>query len=167
MADSNNDIIDISTDEDRHYEFQRVYIKDLSFEVPFSPDIFTQNIGIPKIKHHIQSMGKRVDGDLYEVSIVLTVNAKTRKEDKIIYLAEVVQAGLFILKGYDNKERRYMIGSYCPNALYPYAREVVSNMIQHGGFPHMMLPPLNFDAMYEVYLQQLEQQENDKKAEDA
>ena len=169
MADSDNENIDISASEGRHYEFQRVYIKDLSFEMPFSPEIFTQNIGIPKIKHTIQSTGKRIDDDLYEIVISLSVSARTREEDKIIYPAEVVQAGLFVLQGYNKKERSYMIGSYCPNALYPYAREVVSNMVQHGGFPHMMLPPLNFDAMYEVYMQQREQQEqeNNKKAGDA
>lgn len=166
MAENDSDSINLNASEGRHFEFQRVYIKDLSFEVPSAPEVFRQELGIPKIKHHIQSFAKNLDDDLYEVSMSLTVSAKTTDEDRVIYLVEVVQAGIFVIKGYVQQERRYMIRSYCPNLLFPFAREVVAGMIQRGSFPQLILPPINFDALYNEYERQQEQQESGMQAND-
>ena len=80
--------------------------------------------------------------------LTLTVDAKGKEDDKTIFLVELQQAGLFEISGYDKEEMGVVIGSFCPNVLFPYARESIANTIQKGGFPEFVLQPINFDALY-------------------
>ncbi|MDA0705951.1 MAG: protein-export chaperone SecB [Proteobacteria bacterium] len=124
----------------------KIYVKDFSFESPQAPKIFKSDKWSPQTNLNLRSTHTRVDGDLHEVVLTITVNAKDG--DKTIFLVEIQQAGLFELSGYDDAERAAITGSYCPGILFPYAREAVASTIQRGGFPEFVLQPINFDALY-------------------
>lgn len=124
---------------------QKVYIKDASFEVPGAPHIF-QEQGQPQVQLNLQQQVGTLDENVYEV--VLTVTVTCKLADKTAYLAEVQQAGVFGLAGFDPTNRDMVLATFCPNVLYPYARTAVSNMIQDGGFPPFLLQPINFEALY-------------------
>ena len=124
---------------------QKVYIKDASFEVPGAPQIF-QDANQPQIQLNLsQQVGSLAD-NVYEV--VLTVTVTCKLAEKTAYLAEVQQAGVFGMQGFDNQNRDMILATYCPNVLFPYARQVVSDLIQNGGFPPFLMQPINFDALY-------------------
>lgn len=124
---------------------QKVYIKDASFEVPGAPHIF-QEQGQPQVQLNLQQQVGTLGENVYEV--VLTVTVTCKLADKTAYLAEVQQAGVFGLAGFDQANRDMVLATFCPNVLFPYARTAVSNMIQDGGFPPFLLQPINFDALY-------------------
>jgi preprotein translocase subunit SecB len=138
----------------KQFVIQKIYIKDVSFETPNSPVIFTQKWE-PKIEFNLASNAQALENGLFEVS--LTVTATVKLEDKTAYLAEVTQAGVFTVTGFEEQEVGPMIGSYCPTILFPFAREAVSDLVVKGGFPPLLLAPVNFDALY---LQHVQQQQN-------
>lgn len=124
---------------------QKIYVKDASFEVPGAPHIF-QEQGQPQIQLNLaQQVGSLADS-VYEV--VLTVTVTCKLADKTAYLAEVQQAGVFGLAGFDDPNREAVLSTYCPNVLFPYARQAVSDMIQNGGFPPFLMQPINFEQLY-------------------
>jgi len=134
---------------------QKIYIKDFSFESPKAPEIFTTNAN-PQTQLNIRSSNKDVGNDNVEVTLTLTVETKD-KEDTM-FLIEIVQAGVFLIQGYTTEERGVLIGSFCPSTLYPFAREAISDMATRGGFPQLLLQPINFDALYAQAMQQRSQQ---------
>lgn len=140
---------------EKQFALQKLYIKDISFETPHSPGVFTQKWE-PKVEFNLASNAQTLQEDLYEVGLTVTVTVKL--EDKTAYLVEVCQAGIFTLSGFSEQEMGPMIGSYCPNILFPYAREAVSDLVIKGGFPPMLLAPVNFDALYLQHVQQMQQQ---------
>jgi len=93
---------------------------------------------------------------MFEVSLTVTVTVKTGEE--VAYLVEATQAGIFSLAGFSDQEMGPMVGSFCPNILFPYVREVVSDLVAKGGFPQLLLAPVNFDALYQQHIQQAQQQ---------
>lgn len=125
---------------------QKIYIKDLSFESPNSPDVFTGGQWSPKTDLNLRSSHNGVQDDIHEVILTITVNAK--HEDKTLFLIEVQQAGLFQITGYSKEEFEAIVGTFCPNTLFPYAREAVASIVAKGGFPEFLLQPINFDALY-------------------
>ena len=125
---------------------QKIYIKDLSFESPNSPDVFTGGQWSPKTDLNLRSSHNGVQDDIHEVILTITVNAK--HEDKTLFLIEVQQAGLFQITGYSKEEFEAIVGTFCPNTLFPYAREAVAGIVAKGGFPEFLLQPINFDALY-------------------
>ncbi len=125
---------------------QKIYIKDLSFESPNSPDVFTGGQWSPKTDLNLRSTHNHVQDDVHEVILTITVNAK--HEDKTLFLVEVQQAGLFQITGYSKEEFDAIVGTFCPNTLFPYAREAVAGIVAKGGFPEFLLQPINFDALY-------------------
>ncbi len=127
------------------FVIQKVYTKDVSFESPNSPDIFRDEWR-PKLDLQLGNDYKRIDDDNHEVILTVMVTAKV--DDKVAFLVEVKQAGIFTLTGYSNEEMGPLLGSYCPNTLFPFVREVVSDLVTKGGFPQLVLAPVNFDAMY-------------------
>lgn len=139
------------------FSIQKIYIKDVSFETPNSPDVFKGENFQPDINLQLQSRSRALDGNIFEIVLEITVTAKVDKESTA-YLAEVQQAGIFNLDGFGDEDMTYMIGSYCPNILFPYAREVISDLVTKGGFPQLLLAPVNFDALLS---QQLQQQDTD------
>jgi preprotein translocase subunit SecB len=135
----------------KEFSLQKIYVKDVSFETPNSPAIFTMKWE-PKVELNLTSQAQQLQENLLELSITVTVTVKL--EEKTAYLAEVCQAGIFAMKGFTEQEMGPMIGSYCPAILFPYAREAISDLVTKGGFPPMLLAPVNFDALYLQHLQQ-------------
>lgn len=136
---------------EKQFGIQKLYIKDISFETPHSPACFTM-AWEPKVEINLGNTTQELQEDLFEVALKVTVIAKI--EDKTVYLAEVTQAGLFTARGFSEEEISPMLGSFCPNILFPYLREAVSDLVTRGGFPPMILAPVNFDALYMQHQQQ-------------
>jgi|GEM_PF-96340 preprotein translocase subunit SecB len=134
---------------------QKIYIKDLSFESPKAPAIFNAQV-TPQTQLNMRSSAREVGQNTQEVTLTLTVEAKD--QDSTLFLVEIAQAGIFTLQGYNEQERAMLIGSYCPSTLYPYAREAISDIVVKGGFPQLLLQPINFDALYMQAMQQRQQQ---------
>ncbi len=124
----------------------KIYIKDMSFESPQAPAVFKGAEWKPQTNLNLRSSHKLVEDNVHEVVLTITVEAKS--EDTTLFLVEVHQAGLFEIAGYDGEELAAITGSFCPNILFPYAREAVAGTIQKGGFPEFVLQPINFDALY-------------------
>lgn len=141
--------------EERRFKVQRIYTKDISFETPHSPEIFTVKRWIPDVDVQLGSAGGNVRNNLYE--IILTVTVTTKVEEKTAYLVEIKQAGLFTIDGIGEDELAVLIGSYCPAILFPYAREAISNLVMRGGFPQLVLNPVNFEALYSQHLEETQE----------
>jgi preprotein translocase subunit SecB len=139
----------------------KIYLKDFSFESPQAPEVFRQDDWQPKTDLNLRSSHTAVSDDHHE--IVLTVTVEAKSDDKTFFLLELQQAGLFEIAGYEGEELGAIIGSFCPNILFPYARETIASLIQKGGFPEFVLQPINFDALY----LQSKQQQAAAQAEDA
>lgn len=133
------------------FTVEKIYAKDVSFEVPGAPATFNE-AAQPQLQMNLTQSVQRLGENAYEVvlGVTLTCNANERP----LYLAEVKQAGVFGLAGFDEQTLDAMLGTHCPNVLYPYARQLVSDLIQSGGFPPFLLQPINFDALYAEGLRQ-------------
>jgi preprotein translocase subunit SecB len=130
---------------------QKIYVKDLSFESPKAPMVFTTNVQ-PQTQLNVRSSAQQVAQDTQEVTLTITVEAKDK--DTTLLLAEVAQSGIFLIQGYTADEQSMIVGSFCPNTLYPFAREAISELVSKGGFPPLLLQPLNFDAIYAQAVQE-------------
>jgi preprotein translocase subunit SecB len=134
---------------------QKIYIKDMSFESPKAPDVFRQNLPA-QTQLNIRTGNTAIDDQNVEVSLTLTVESKSGEET--LFLVELVQAGIFLLQGYSDQERSMLLGSFCPGTLYPFAREAIAEIASKGGFPQLLLQPINFDALYAQAQQERMQQ---------
>ena len=143
MAEENNNAAE--EQQAPRFVIQKIYTKDVSFESPNSPEIFRDEWR-PKLDLQLGNEYKQIDENTHEIILSVTVTAKV--EDKTAFLVEVKQAGIFTLTGYTTDEMGPLVGSYCPNTLFPFVREVVSDLVTKGGFPQLVLAPVNFDAMY-------------------
>jgi len=144
--------------DQKQFSIQKIYVKDMSFETPNSPAIFTHDWK-PEINLELNSLGRKVADGVHEVVLSLTVTAKLG--DTTAYLVEVKQAGIFTVQGFDESELAPMLGAFCPGTLFPYARETVTDLVARGGFPQLVLAPINFDAMYAQQIQSVEAQVTD------
>lgn len=147
------------TTDSPQFEIQRIYVKDLSYEAPNTPHTFTEDWK-PEVQLNLETKSNRLQENSHEV--VLSVTATVTSNKKSAFLIEVHQAGIFLIAGLPNEQLRQMLGSFCPNILFPYAREVISDVVVRGGFPQLLLAPVNFDALY---AQHLEEQKKSGKAE--
>ncbi len=136
----------------KQFAIQKLYVKDASFESPTSPESFSFSNWKPKIDLNLTNNQRHVEGDLYEA--VLCVTATVTQQDSTAFLVEVHQAGLVTITGFDDEEKKYLLGSQCMSVLFPYLREVVSDLSTRGGFPPLILSPVNFDALYHQHMQQ-------------
>ena len=136
------------------FSIQRIYIKDLSLESPSSPQVFRQDWK-PNIDLQINIDTEKLEDDFYQVILKVTVIAKN--SDKIALLIEVQEAGIFMLKNFSAEQRHQMLGAFCPNILFPYAREMISETALRAGFPPLYLSPVNFDAIYADQLRKQQQ----------
>ncbi|WP_022955050.1 protein-export chaperone SecB [Perlucidibaca piscinae] len=128
------------------FALQRIYLKDASFEVPNAPRVFLQAWN-PEISIDLATgMAQLEDGNHYEVTLSLTVTAKN--DNQVAFLVEVQQAGIFQAIGFPDEELAPLLGAYCPNLLFPYAREAISDLVGKGSFPQLLLQPINFDAVF-------------------
>lgn len=141
------------------FAITRIYVKDVSFESPLAPQLFNEQ-WTPEVKMELNTEAKPLTEGLFEVSIKVTVTV--HHKETVAFLAEVVQAGLFTLKDFEAAQQGQMLGSFCPNILYPYAREVISNLTAHGGFPALYLSPINFDALYAQHLNKMKADSSNK-----
>jgi len=139
--------------EEKQFSIQKIHTKDISFESPNSPQIFTRKWE-PSVDFNLSTNATPLEDGLVEVTLTVTVTVKT--EDTVAYLVEATQAGIFSLAGFTDEEMGPMAGSFCPNILFPYAREVISDLVAKGGFPQLLLAPVNFDALYSQHLAQAE-----------
>ncbi|MFK7995231.1 MAG: protein-export chaperone SecB [Granulosicoccus sp.] len=138
------------------FKIQRVYLKDVSYESPQSPGVFVGGTAWqPNVSLHLNTESTKLDNDMYEV--VLTVTATVKLEEEVAYLTEIKQAGLFLVKGFEPARLGPMLGSFCPNLLFPFAREEIASLVQKGGFPQLLLDPVNFDALYAQHVQAAKQ----------
>ncbi|TDQ37084.1 protein-export chaperone SecB [Thiopseudomonas denitrificans] len=150
MSEQNQNGVAAEQEQGSQFSLQRIYIKDLSFEVPKSPEVFRKEWA-PKIEMQLSTGHSHLEGDFYEVGLGITVTA--RIEDEVAFIAEVEQAGIFLIQGLDEASLGHALGSFAPSLLFPYARETLDGMVVKGSFPALMLAPVNFDAIYAQELQ--------------
>jgi len=131
---------------ENHFSIQKLYVKDISFESPDTPSVFTFKDWDPKIELNMTNSNKTVSEGVYEV--ILSVTSTVKNNDKTAFLVEVQQGGIFNIAGFNEQDMKYILGSQCMNILFPYVREVISDLSSRGGFPPLLLSPVNFDALY-------------------
>ena len=141
------------------FSIEKVYVKDVSLEVPRGAQSFLEN-GQPEFEVRIDSRGERVNETLFDVTVKVTVTAKNA--DKTLFLVEVAQAGIFQIRNVPENEMSPVLGIACPTILFPYVRETVADLVTRAGFPPIHLAPVNFEAMYAAGQQARQQKENGK-----
>ena len=127
------------------FTVEKIYLKDVSFEAPNAPQVFNEQ-GQPQLNMNLNQKVGRLEGDVFEV--VLGVTLTCTLNERTVYLAEVEQAGIFGLAGFDDRTLDMMLGTYCPNVLFPYVRQSISELITTRGFPPFYVQPINFEALY-------------------
>ncbi|RFC38304.1 MAG: preprotein translocase subunit SecB [Candidatus Nitrotoga sp. LAW] len=135
------------------FNIEKLYVKDLSLESPNAPSIFLEREN-PKIDLQLNTQSHSMEEGLYEVTVTVTVTAKLPEKDKVMFLIEAKQAGIFQVRNLPPEELESVLAIVCPNILYPYLREVVSNMAIHAGFAPVFLNPINFEVLYHQQKQQ-------------
>lgn len=136
------------------FNIEKIYVKDLSLEIPHAPRIFLER-ETPEVNIQLHTKGERIDEGMYEVLLTITVTAKTK--DKTMFLVEVQQAGVFQIRHVPEADMDPVLGIACPNILFPYLRETVSDIVSRAGFHAVILNPVNFEALYLQRKQQAEQ----------
>ena len=134
------------------FQIQRIYIKDVSFEAPNLPTIFHQEWK-PQLGFELDTETIQVDEDLYEVALHMTVSTTLEDSGDTAFICEVKQAGVFTIKGLEGIQLQHALASQCPTILFPYARELISSLVNRGTFPALNLSPVNFDALFVDYLE--------------
>lgn len=140
-----------SEDNQPGFGIEKIYVKDLSLEIPNAPQIFTQR-ETPQLSVELSNATSQLDEGVFEVAITVTVTSKL--EDKTVFLVEVAQAGIFQVRNIPAENLDMILGVTCPNILFPYARETVSDVVIRAGFPPVLLNPINFEALYAQQRQQ-------------
>ena len=127
------------------FQIEKIYVKDLSLELPNAPQIFMQSEN-PQLEIQVRNEGQKFSDPLYEVVVTVTVTA--RVGEKTLFLAEAAQAGIFSLRDIPEADIAPLLGIACPNILYPYVREAISDMVTRAGFPPVLLAPVSFETLY-------------------
>lgn len=148
-------------ENEAQFMIQRVYIKDLSYETTDTPHVF-QQAWEPELSLDLNTSSSEIEKDVHEV--VLTVTATVKNKDKVAFLIEVKQAGIFTINGAPKDQLAHLLGSFCPSILFPYAREAVTDTVIRGSFPQLVLAPVNFDALF---AQQMEAKQKELEEEAA
>ena len=139
----------------QQFVLQRVYLKDLSFESPGTPGVFRKQYQ-PQVSVDLRTQSTGIENDNYEAVLTVTITAKL--DDETAFLVEVQQAGIFLIRGIEGEELRRILAIYCPNVLFPYARETIDSTVVRGTFPALMLAQVNFEALYAQAMQQAQKQ---------
>ena len=145
MAEEQNQAAAQPQADQMQFQLQKLYVKDVSFELPNAPDIF-QDPGQAEIKMNLSQRVNDVSENMFEVLLTVTVTAMTG--EKTAYLAEVQQAGLFMIQGFNEQNQHAVLNTLCPHTLFPYASRVITDLVADGGFPPLVLQPINFDQVY-------------------
>lgn len=147
--------------DQRKLQIHKIYLKDVSFETPNSPEIFAEQKWEPDVSFELRNTARRLNDSFHEVVLSVTVTAKLG--EKVAYLAEVQQAGVFSLDGYSDVQLAEMVGGYCPGILFPFVREAVADLVTKGSFPQLLLAPVNFLALYQQHINRQQQETATKK----
>lgn len=140
------------------FEIQRIYVKNVSYEAPNTPQTFVDEWK-PEVQLNLETKSNKIQEHVHEV--VLSVTATVTTANKSAFLIEVQQAGIFMISGFQSDQLQQMLGSFCPNILFPYAREVISDIVMRGGFPQLILAPVNFDMLYAQHLEEKKKEEKE------
>jgi len=135
----------MSEEQQASFNIEKIYIKDISLEIPNAPQVFLQ-AETPQLEVQVHNEGQQFADGLFEVTVTVTVTAKAG--DKTLFLAEAAQAGIFTIRGVAGEELEPLLGIGCPTILYPYVREAISDLVTRGGFPPVLLAPVSFEALY-------------------
>jgi preprotein translocase subunit SecB len=141
------------------FMIEKIYLKDLSVEVPNSPESFLEQQA-PNVEVNIHSNNRAVQDGIFEVVLTVTITAKVN--DKAMFLVEVAQAGLFQIRNVPQQDMGPLLGVACPNTLFPYVRETITMVTSRAGFPPVLLAPMSFEGIYQQHLQQMQQQQDPK-----
>lgn len=158
MAEENNQEPVMTPDAGGQAQFQlhKLYTKDVSFEVPNSPQIF-QDSGQADVKMSLAQRVEELGDDSHEVVLTVTVTAMVG--ERTAYLAEVAQAGIFMLSGFNEQQAHAVMNTMCPGTLFPYARQLITTLVAEGGFPPLVLQPVNFEQLYAQRMQEMMSQQ--------
>ncbi len=137
------------------FSIEKIYLKDASLEIPHAPQVFTDRTQ-PQIGIELGNFAQQIEENIFEVAIKVTVTSKIA--DKTVYLVEVTQAGIFQISGVPEDNLELIVGITCPNILFPYARESVSDLVVRAGFQPVLLNPINFEALFAQQKQQQAEQ---------
>ncbi len=156
MADEREHDSVVEEPKQPQFQLQKIYTKDVSFELPNAPEIF-QDDGQVEIKMNLAQRVENLAEGVQEVVLTVTVTASLG--EKTAYLAEVQQAGIFTIVGLEEKSQHAALNTLCPHTLFPYARRVITDLVADGGLPPLVLQPINFDQIYAQRLQEAQTKE--------
>ena len=148
MAEEDKNVQESS---EAQFAIQKVYVKDISFETPNSPEVFKMEWK-PVVDMHMTNEATPIGDNLFDVVLSITITVKIA--EKTVYLVEIAQSGIFFINNIPDDVVKRMLATVCPNILFPFAREAVSDIVTRGGFPQLLLSPVNFDALYAQQQQQ-------------
>ncbi len=129
------------------FSIEKVYVKDLSLEIPNAPQVFLEREA-PQVDIQLHHNSSGVEDGVYQTTLTVTVTAKVK--DKTLFLVEAAQAGIFVVRNLPAQDLEAVLGIACPNILFPYVREVISDVVTRAGFPPVVLAPVNFEAIYQA-----------------
>ncbi|QQF85974.1 protein-export chaperone SecB [Histophilus somni] len=164
MTEKNQDAVTEEQGTEVVLQVQRIYVKDVSFEAPNLPHIFQQEWK-PKLDFNLSTETTHLAEDLYEVCLNISVETTMEGSEDVAFICEVKQAGIFAISGLEDVQLAHCLTSQCPNMLFPYARELISSLVNRGTFPALNLAPVNFDALFVEYMQRQQAQEESKTEE--
>jgi preprotein translocase subunit SecB len=155
--EQNQDVAAEQQQEQAQFQLQKIYLKDASFELPNAPQVFQED-GQVEIKMNLAQKVEKLAEGVQEVNLTVTVTATIG--EKTAYLAEVQQAGIFAITGLNEQSEHAAVNTLCPHTLFPYARRVITDLVADGGFPPLVLQPINFDQIYAQRMQEAQTQAN-------
>jgi len=160
MANEDNKAVDQQEQaQQAGFSIEKIYVKDASLEIPHAPQIFTDRTQ-PQISIELGNFAQMLEDGVFEVAIKVTVTSKI--EDKTVFLVEVTQAGIFQIRNVPEDNIEMIVGITCPNILFPYARETVSDLVVRAGFQPVLLNPINFEALFAQQKQQQAESSEEK-----
>ena len=158
MAEENNQEAVTQEEQQAQFQLQKIYVKDVSYEVPNAPQVFQED-GQVEIKMNLAQKVANLAEGVHEVVLTVTVTASLG--EKTAYLAEVQQAGIFGISGLNEQSTHAALNTLCPHTLFPYARRAITDLVADGGFPPLVLQPINFDQIYSQRMQEAQSQAQD------
>lgn len=162
MAEENTQEAATEATQVPQFQLQKIYVKDVSFEIPGAPQIFQED-GQVEIKMNLAQKVENLSDGVHEVTLTVTVTANLG--EKTAYLAEVQQAGIFAISGLNEQSTHAAMNTLCPHTLFPYARRLITDLVAEGGFPPLVLQPINFDQIYAQRMQEAAQAQSGGDAE--
>ena len=149
-----------ATDDTPIFNLQRIYVKDISFENPNSPEIFAESNKQPKVKMSMDLSHRKVNDEHWEVCIKINAETRVQESDKLVFEIEVEQAGAFFFHNIPEEHVPLLLNVDCPTIIFPYTRQIISQLSVDGGFMPFTLEPVNFNALYQAKLQEAKAKEN-------